>query len=109
VILNVDSWIALPGCSINPVTAAGLTGFAKVELAHLTQVSEGYAVRVSFHQVERLLNPRHVGIVSILISSVKVDLGAKVRLAGAKKRATKTGSEMSASRNERQNGVPNEI
>jgi hypothetical protein len=44
-----------------------------------------------------------------LISSVKVDLGAKVRLAGAKKRATKTGSEMSASRNERQNGVPNEI
>jgi len=73
------------------MTAPGLTRFAKIELAHLTQVSVGYAVRVSFHEVEDFLNPRHVRIVSILISSVKVDFGMELHFAGVALERNKNG------------------
>jgi len=59
------------------MTAPGLARFAKVELTNLAQIGEGHAARISLHQVEDFLNPRHVSIVSILISSVKVDVRTK--------------------------------
>jgi len=76
-ILNVDSWIALPGRSVNPVTARTQAGFPKVEFTDLTQIGEEHAPRVSRHQVQDVFNPTHIGIVSILISSVKVDVRTK--------------------------------
>jgi len=59
------------------MTAPGLSRFAKVELTNLAQIGEGHAARISLHQVEDFLNPRHIGIISILISFVKMDFGRK--------------------------------
>ena len=46
-LLNVDPWIARPGCLIYPVAAAALSGETKIMITDSEQVAESYILRVA--------------------------------------------------------------
>jgi hypothetical protein len=67
VTLNVDSAIAGPQRTIDPVAGTPLPGFPKKVVTNLAQVFEAYPFRVSPHIGQNSLNGCHRGMVSLLI------------------------------------------
>jgi hypothetical protein len=59
VILDIDPWITLPRHLVYSMAAATLTGFAKEEIAHLTQIGEPNILGICPHSCQNIFNLGH--------------------------------------------------
>jgi hypothetical protein len=67
IILNIYTWIALPGCFVNPVAAACLPGFTKLVFTYFAQIIKRYAFWVKTQSGENFFNFCHALIIPLLI------------------------------------------
>jgi hypothetical protein len=66
-ILDVHSWVPLPGCLVNPVAPATLACISEVTVADLAKIRETDILGIPPHLGEDILNLGHTLIVSLSI------------------------------------------
>ncbi len=67
-ILDIDTWVALPRGFVDAVATARLTGSAKVMVTNLTKVVESNPFGVATHICQNIFNRSYIEIVSLLVS-----------------------------------------
>jgi hypothetical protein len=68
VILDIDPGITLPGCPVDTMTAASLTGLTKEEVADLAEIVKPDAFRIASHLRKDVIKLSHRKIVPLLVS-----------------------------------------
>ena len=74
VILNIDSWVTLPGCFINSMTTTLMPGLAKEGIAYPTEVIKTNSFWISSHLGNQIFNFRHNDMIPLLILLSRVGI-----------------------------------
>jgi len=67
VVLNIDTWVSLPGSFINAVAAAFMPRLTKVEIANLAKLLKPYPLWITAHLFEKIFNFCHGYMIPLLI------------------------------------------